>query len=124
CINTEHLYGGTGNGNFLVGDMDEFGKVYMSTVGCGIVYGSLAGSTPATPVTDMTVWGDADESGEVDILDVITVNKALLGKEELSAQGLKNADLDQSGKPDATDSLNIMKYIVGLLKESDFPLKK
>ena len=47
CINTDHLYGGTGNGNYLVGDMNEFGKVYMSTVGCGIVYGELAGSEPA-----------------------------------------------------------------------------
>ena len=45
CINTEHLYGGTGNGNYLVGDMNEFGKVYMSTVGCGIVYGELAGTS-------------------------------------------------------------------------------
>ena len=124
CINTEHLYGGTGNGNFLVGDMDEFGKVYMSTVGCGIVYGSLAGSTPSTPTTDKTVWGDADCSGEVNILDVITLNKAILGKEELSEQGIKNADLDQSGKPDSTDALNIMKYIVGLYKASDLPLKK
>ena len=52
CINTDHLYGGTGNGNYLVGDMDEFGKVYMSTVGCGIVYGQIAGSKP--PVTTTT----------------------------------------------------------------------
>ncbi|MBP5580184.1 MAG: dockerin type I repeat-containing protein, partial [Ruminococcus sp.] len=51
CINTDHLYGGTGNGNYLVGDMDEFGKVYMSTVGCGIVYGQIAGSKPSTPTT-------------------------------------------------------------------------
>ena len=41
-INTQHLYGGTGNGNFLVGDMNTFGMVYMSTVGCGIVYGRLS----------------------------------------------------------------------------------
>ena len=53
CINTDHLYGGTGNGNFLVGDMKEFGKVYMSTVGCGIVYGALADSTKP-PVTATT----------------------------------------------------------------------
>ncbi len=52
CINTDHLYGGTGNGNYLVGDMDEFGKVYMSTVGCGIVYGKLAGSGSSTPDPD------------------------------------------------------------------------
>ncbi|MCD9576253.1 RICIN domain-containing protein [Flavobacterium soyae] len=34
-----HEYGGTGNGNFIVGDMNIYGRVYMSTVGRGIVYG-------------------------------------------------------------------------------------
>ena len=38
-INTKNLYGGTGNGNFIVGDMNTFGMLYMSTVGCGIIYG-------------------------------------------------------------------------------------
>ena len=51
CINTKHLYGGTGNGNYLVGDMDEFGTVYMSTVGCGIVYGRLSDGKPKTTTT-------------------------------------------------------------------------
>jgi len=54
CINTEHLYGGTGNGNYLVGDMDEFGKVYMSTVGCGIVWGALKGTQPAATTKPAT----------------------------------------------------------------------
>lgn len=53
CINTDHLYGGTGNGNYLCGDMSTFGKVYMSTVGCGIVYGEIAG-TAKPPVTTVT----------------------------------------------------------------------
>lgn len=34
-----HQYGGTGNGNFVIGDMNVYGRVYMSTVGRGIVYG-------------------------------------------------------------------------------------
>ena len=40
-INSDKLYGGTGNGNFLVGDMNTFGTVYMSSVGWGIIYGRL-----------------------------------------------------------------------------------
>lgn len=53
-INQNHLYGGTGNGNYLVGDMNTFGTVYMSTVGCGIVVGTLKNSDPPKPVTTDT----------------------------------------------------------------------
>ncbi len=34
-----HQYGGPGDGQFVVGDMNRFGVVYMSTAGRGIVYG-------------------------------------------------------------------------------------
>jgi photosystem II stability/assembly factor-like uncharacterized protein len=34
-----HAYGGPGDGQFIVGDMNRFGVVYMSTAGRGIVYG-------------------------------------------------------------------------------------
>ena len=40
-LNYKQLYGGTGNGNFVVGDMNTFGMLYMSTVGIGIIYGKL-----------------------------------------------------------------------------------
>ena len=53
-INQNHLYGGTGNGNYLVGDMNTFGTVYMSTVGCGIVVGKVNGSEDPKPVTTDT----------------------------------------------------------------------
>ena len=41
-----HQYGGPGNGNFVQGDMNVFGRVYMSTAGRGLVYGDLNESTP------------------------------------------------------------------------------
>ncbi|MGQ3053679.1 MAG: exo-alpha-sialidase [Roseateles sp.] len=34
-----HQFGGPGNGQFVVGDMNTEGRVYMSTVGRGLVYG-------------------------------------------------------------------------------------
>jgi photosystem II stability/assembly factor-like uncharacterized protein len=36
-----HQYGGPANGQFVIGDMNVFGRVYMSTAGLGIVYGDI-----------------------------------------------------------------------------------
>ncbi len=59
--------------------------------------------------------GDADGSGKADILDVIIINKAILGKEELTDEQLKAIDFNGDGKPDAEDALTLMKKIVGLI---------
>jgi hypothetical protein len=41
-----HEYGGPANGQFVVGDMNVYGRVYMSTAGRGVVYGTPS----ATPL--------------------------------------------------------------------------
>ncbi|KAJ9465402.1 Xyloglucanase Xgh74A [Diplonema papillatum] len=38
----DHQYGGPNDGNFLIGDMNEFGTWYLGTGGRGIAYGRLA----------------------------------------------------------------------------------
>ncbi len=40
-----HQFGGPGNGNFVVGDFNVYGRVYMSTVGRGLVYGEPVGTS-------------------------------------------------------------------------------
>ena len=69
--------------------------------------------------TDVTAGlpGDADLNGEVDILDVITINKAILGKEVLEGQGLVNVDFNKNNKPESTEATAVLKYIVGLIKD-------
>ena len=42
----DHEYGGPGNGQFVQGDMNVFGRVFMSTAGRGIVFGDPAACTP------------------------------------------------------------------------------
>ena len=39
----EHQFGGPGNGGFVHGDFNTYGRVYMSTVGLGVVYGDYKG---------------------------------------------------------------------------------
>lgn len=124
-INADHLYGGTGNGNFIVGDKDVYGAVYMSTIGCGIVYGSVGGEkdpdeTTEPPVEPEILYGDVNESGEVEIGDVIMLCKASMGAEKLTSQGAVNGDVDLNGVSDATDASLILQSIVHLV---DLPVK-
>ncbi|MDE5737878.1 MAG: dockerin type I repeat-containing protein [Oscillospiraceae bacterium] len=60
------------------------------------------------------VKGDATGDGEVDILDVIVANKAILGQKTLTSEQTQALDIDGNGIVDTTDSLAIMQYITGL----------
>ena len=76
---------------------------------------ALPSDTPA----DSVMPGDVDKSGKIDILDVITLNKALLSKEKLDSAQEKAADVNHNNKPEAADALLIMKYIVGIITSFD-----
>ncbi len=128
CINTDHLYGGTGNGNFLVGDMDEFGKVYMSTVGCGIICGYLSGSEPVSSSTTTTsttggstkvMWGDADCNSAVELRDAILMAKAVSGAAELSVQGKRNASVCGKDNLSNDDLVKLLKFLSGAIEYSE-----
>ncbi|MBE6847126.1 MAG: 1,4-beta-glucanase [Ruminococcus sp.] len=124
CINTDHLYGGTGNGNFLVGDMNTYGTVYMSTVGCGIIYGTLGSSTgnqnpgddPDDPPVGNSDLGDVNCSGNVEIADVILLNRILAEDTTavFTAQGLKNAEVTGDTDMNSDDAIRILMYLAGL----------
>ena len=140
CINTDHLYGGTGNGNYLVGDMDEFGKVYMSTVGCGIVYGQIAGSTPketttkatttsapktttttvsATSNPKVTLIGDANLDKGVTVADAVTILQYIGNKDKyaLNDEAKANADCFNPGDGiTGKDALAIQKLDAKIIK--------
>ena len=61
------------------------------------------------------LYGDVNDDGEVDIMDVIALNKFLLGSTTLEADAKKRADVDLNETLDSTDSLNILKYVVNLV---------
>lgn len=103
---------GTGDGKrtSIANWYDLSGMGYTDVSGLGLL--KLTGEAT---VSDMP--GDVDLSGEVDILDIISLNKSILGKEVLDEQQQKNADVNQNGTPDSTDSQLILKYIVGMITE-------
>ncbi|MDE5884212.1 MAG: cellulase family glycosylhydrolase [Oscillospiraceae bacterium] len=79
-------------------------------------------STQTPP--ENVLWGDANDNGEVDISDVVLMNRVYVGVDEISEKGLANADVDQSGKIELADSMNVLKLLVHLLEQSDFPISQ
>ncbi len=68
----DHEYGGPGNGRFVLGDMNHFGRVYMSTAGRGLVYGEpteptdgadLPGTETGCPMNGGTDNSDGGDNG-------------------------------------------------------------
>lgn len=135
-INSHNLYGGTGNGNFLVGDMNEFGTVYMSTVGCGIVYGKLSDSnvepTEPTETTEATndtedttesdsvtnpLYGDVNVDGQINGSDIVVLNKYLLNAKSYplkNSTAHENADVVYDGEILTSDSSLLVAYVLGI----------
>ncbi len=78
---------------------------------------------PETPVPVVNrLYGDVSDDGNVDIMDVIQLNQYLLGSGSITNTGKKNADVNGDLILDTTDSLNILKLVVELYTQADFPL--
>ena len=56
-----HQFGGPGNAHIVSGDMNEYGRVYMSTVGRGVVTGCLVSEEK----TSVEAVNEAEPTSEV-----------------------------------------------------------
>ncbi len=72
-------------------------------------------TTQPTTQPSNRVAGDVNEDGNVNIADVILLNRALLGDATLSEQAKVNANVDGMATLEANDSLTILKAIVELI---------
>ena len=83
----EHQYGGPANGEYVVGDMNVEGRVYMSTAGRGIVFGEpIAASACKVPNlgADISVCGQTFP---------YTLNSATTSQTNVSYKWYKNGSL-------------------------------
>ena len=56
-----HEYGGPGNGQFVIGDMNVYGRVFMSTAGRGVAYGEPSGTV--TDIETQEISSSEESSG-------------------------------------------------------------
>ncbi|MDE6776957.1 MAG: Ig-like domain-containing protein [Oscillospiraceae bacterium] len=83
------------------------GKTYMKVIKVNF-------SASSKPEESLKL-GDVDGNDVVDILDVISMNKAILSQKKLTSSQMKCADINADGIVDTKDSLMLMKMIVGLV---------
>ncbi len=61
--------------------------------------------------------GDVTGDGEIGLVDVIKINRNLLGLDSLTPQQITAADAYHDGTVNSTDSLTILRYCVSLVEE-------
>ena len=61
-------------------------------------------------------FGDVDGNGQIELLDVVTLNKNLLGLVSLDTRARRLADVDQNDLVDGSDSLYILRFLVSLIE--------
>jgi len=78
----QHQYGGPANGKFVMGDLNTYGRVYMSSAGRGIVYGNIG--TLVAPIQN-----------HITVQQRVVVNIQQQGRSLfVQSQGLHNAHLE------------------------------
>ncbi|MBQ7013417.1 MAG: Cohesin domain protein [Oscillospiraceae bacterium] len=74
--------------------------------------------TPGPTTGDDYLAGDVNLDGSVSIVDVVMLNKAVMGVETLNDQQKKNGEVDGDASAlGAGDSLTILKHLVDLIPE-------
>ena len=89
------------------------GKVIESDfVGTGSTIEITEGSYKLSVV--VVIYGDASGDGKINALDLLKVQKHILGLSKLSGSSLTAGDSSKDGKVNALDLLKIQKHILGI----------
>lgn len=116
-----HEYGGLANGEFVRGDMNVFGRVYMSTAGRGIVYGEPTDSSDPGDGTDdddpEVINGDIDLDGFVNSLDIGLLRRYLTGSVSEDKIFFDGADANDDGSVNSMDYTFIRRYLIGSISD-------
>ncbi len=80
-----HQFGGPGNGNFILGDMNTYGTVYMSTAGRGIAYGKLEADDVGNSSSASSVATSTSSSSSVTTTSSVSSSVAISSSSSVSS---------------------------------------
>ena len=115
---------------FYFGDVAEPAEIYSGTEEIVPVTTTAETTTTTTETTATTtaeasakVWGDADNSGDVSISDIVLVLQYSANKDKypLDEQPLANCDVNADSVVDAKDAFIIQMLDANLLSQENMP---
>ncbi|MFC3115544.1 non-reducing end alpha-L-arabinofuranosidase family hydrolase [Cellvibrio fontiphilus] len=115
-----HQFGGPGNGNFILGDMNTFGTVYMSTAGRGIIYGKLSadGSSDNSSISSSTSNTSSSSSSLVtsssSAMDSSASSSSAVVSSSISSANTSSAPATNSGSGGGSLGGYFLLLLVGL----------
>ena len=91
--------------------LDRYGNKASGNVGTGDTLVITNGST--TKSYKVVIYGDNNGDGKVSVLDLLRVQKDILGSSSLSTYDKKASDTNRDGKIDVVDLLRVQKQLLG-----------
>jgi uncharacterized protein YjdB len=105
------------SGNGGVASVEE-GRVTALAEGTSVIYALYNGMYNTCTLTVQgaeLVKGDVNGDGSVNVLDIVMINRTLLGSCTLDSGQRTAADVDGDGQLTASDALMLMQYTVKLI---------
>ena len=100
------------NANLKVTDyLDRYGNKASGNVGTGDTLVISNGTT--TKSYKIVIYGDNNGDGKVSVVDLLRVQKDILGSSSMSSYDKKASDINKDGKVDVVDLLRVQKQILG-----------
>ena len=100
------------NANLKVTDyLDRYGNKASGNVGTGDTLVISNGSTSIS--YKIVIYGDNNGDGKVSVVDLLRVQKDILGSSNLSTYDRKASDTNKDGSVDVVDLLRVQKQILG-----------
>ena len=91
--------------------LDRYGNSASGNIGTGDTLVISNGST--TKSYKVVIYGDNNGDGKTSIVDLLRVQKDILGSSNLSTYDKKASDTNRDGKVDVVDLLRVQKQILG-----------
>lgn len=101
---------------------DRYYPAYSYIVGDTAEAALPTQSQTETPTEQPVLYGDADDNGEVEILDATAIQRHLAGIRELSEQGIRAAKVTGGSELNILDATAIQRKLAGLIKA--FPVEE